>query len=317
MRLKYLLFLLSFVFLFSLKLSATVRILTFHCNHPEFLEYQCMALKKFLLDEYELIVMNDGVNPKEQKAIQAVCERYNVKNIPYEPLWHTSNSLNWQVQNMLNTSKGNDFFCFPFKNGFPDIQKIYENVSIRHCHLIQYALDHFGYNHDDIVVIMDGDVFFLQPLSIRALLAEKDIVGINSEFRDKQYLWVPFIAFNPKNLPNLHDLKFHVDLIDGVVCDTGSHSHNYLKKNPGVNYHLYPRRPSSDFFPYDRETFSKFGLEDLSYSSINWPSPMEFYVDYHLLHFCGGSGLHQKSKFKNIAEIMELILHENVPEIQE
>jgi len=312
---KIVLSLFSFILLFSQNLSATIRILTFHCNHAEFLEYQSKALEKFLLDEYELIVFNDGVNEKEQDAIQKICNQYGVKHVRYEQSWHEMNSLNEQVRTTLSTPHGNDFFCFPTNDGSPDIKKIYENVSIRHCHLIQYALDHYGYDHDDVVVIMDGDVFAIQPISIRALLAEVPIVGIDSEFRDKHYLWVPFIAFDPKRLPNLQDLKFHVDLIDGIVCDTGSHSYHYLKNNPEVNYRFYPRCHDSDFFPYDAVTFSKFGLKSLANSSINWPTPMEFYVDYHFIHFCGGSGLHPLRKFFNIANLMECILEQKIPVI--
>lgn len=309
--------LLATLIFFSNDLSATIRILTFHCNHAEFLEYQCKALDKFLLDDYELIVFNDGYNEKEQNAIQAVCEKYHVKNVAYEQSWHETHPLNEQVRTVLSTPHGNDFFHFPTKDGYPDIKKIYDNPSIRHCHLIQYALDDYGYDHDDIVVIMDGDVFMIQPMSIRALLAEVPIVGIDSEFRDKHYLWVPFIAFDPNQLPNRKDLQFHPDLIDGIVCDTGSHSDQYLKKNPDVNYRLYPRRSSSDFFPYDALTFFKFGLEPLAKSSIRWPTSMEFYVDYHLIHFCGGAGLHPLQQFFDIAELMERILGEKVPIIMQ
>ena len=308
----------SLIFLFSIDLSAAIRILTFHCNHAEFLEYQCLALEKFLLDDYELFVFNDGFNEKEHNAIQAVCERYHVKNVTYEQSWHETNPLNEQIRAALSTPPlGNDFFRFSTRDGYPDIQKIYENVSVRHSHLIQYALDHYGYDHEDIVVIMDGDVFPIQPIHIRALLTDVPIVGIDSEFRDKHYLWVPFIAFDPKRLPHLKDLRFHIDLIDGIVCDTGSHSDQYLKNNPEVSYRLYPRRSSSDFFPYDALTFFQFGLTPLAKSSIHWPTSMEFYLDYHLIHFCGGAGLHPLQQFLDIAELMELMLGQKVPVIMQ
>lgn len=300
---------------FSQLLSAKVRILTFHCNHSEFIEYQCKALQKFLLDEYELIVFNDGFNPQERQAIQRVCDRYHVKCVHYDPSCHATNPLNQQIQQALSTPLGNDFFCFPLKDGVPDIQKIHENVSVRHCHLIQYALDHFGYDHDDIVVIMDGDVFPIRTVSIRELLNDVPIAGIDSEFWDKHYLWVPLIAFDSKRLPNLKDLKFHVDLIDGVVCDTGSHSYQYLKDNPTVKYRLYPRRHDADFYPYDRATFSKLGLEPLLFAPIEWPTSMEFYVDYQFVHFRGGSGLHPNKKFRDIALLMENILQESLSRI--
>ena len=54
---------------------------------------------------------------------------------------------------------------------------IRENPSVRHFHVIDYALEHYGYDHDDIIVIMDGDNFLIKPLSIRELLGRNDIIG--------------------------------------------------------------------------------------------------------------------------------------------
>jgi hypothetical protein len=298
--------------LFPQLLSSKIRILTFQCNQAQFIEYQHLTLKKFLLDDYELIVINDGLSILERNEIDAVCKKYEIKSVFYEQEWHEHDLLNEYIKAATATEHGNDFFCFPKTNGYPDLEKISRNCSIRHCHLIQFALDHYAYNHDDLVVIMDGDVFMIQPTSIRTLLQEVPIVGVDSEFGERHYLWVPFIAFDPKRLPNLKELKFHADLIEGVVCDTGSHSYTYLKNNPGVECQLYPRRNDFDFFPYDSTTFSKLGLTSLDTFRIQWPVEMEFYVDYHFLHFMGGSGTHPHKKFQNLRDIISSVLEQEV-----
>ncbi len=306
---------LALIFCFvSFQLGAKIRILTFQANHTGFIEYQHKALQKFLLDDYELIVFNDGFNEEKQNAIRNTCDLFGVKCVDYDPSWHADNPLNLEIQRALSTETGNDFFRIPLKDEIPEIQKIYEHVSIRHCHVIQYALDTHGYDHDDIVVILDGDVFPMKPFSIRELLTDVPIVGIDSDFHGRHYLWVPFIAFDPQRLPNLRDLKFHVDLVDGWVCDSGSHSFHYLKENPDVAFRLFPRRSISDFSPYTKEAFAKFGLESLAKARIKWPTPhMEFYIDYHLIHFGGGSGLHPMRKFQDFKKIMESVLEEKLP----
>ena len=155
--------------------------------------------------------------------------------------------------------------------------------------MIQYALDHFGYDHDDLVVIMDADVFPIQPMSIRDLVTDIPLIGIDSEFKDLHYLWVPFIVLDPKRLPNLRDLRFSVGFINDVLCDTGSQSDQYLKNNPEVPYQLYPRRSGNDFYPWDSDTFLRLGFYNHGMNQLSWPSPFEFYVDYHLVHHVGGS----------------------------
>jgi glycosyltransferase involved in cell wall biosynthesis len=310
---------------FSMNLTAKVRIITFLCNHPELLEYQSKALKKFLLDDYELIVINDGVNDVEKKAIEDGCKKAGALNVNYEQSWHNTDPLNEIIKEKVRSELGNSYFRFPKNNGEPDIAKIAQNCSVRHCHLIQYGLDHYGYDHDDIVVIMDSDVLPIQEISIRSYLKKVPIVAVDSEFVIDSYPWVAFVAFDPKRLPNLRDLKFHVDLIHGVLSDSGSHSFQYLLDNPDVSYHLYPRRTGTDFKPYDTKTFARFGLEGLSNSTIKWPTPtiqwpstIEFYFDYKLAHFTGGSGrIHPKVRFRNQAAFAERILGEAVPLIVE
>ena len=149
-------------------------------------------------------------------------------------------------------------------------------------------------------------------MSIRELLKNSPLIGIDSEFKDKHYLWVPFIAFDPKRLPHIKDLKFHVDLIDDLLCDTGSHSYHYLKNNLEVSYRLYPRCSDYDFYPWDATTFLRFDFNNPSeIAKISWPISVEFYVDYHLVHYVGGSAhIHSVHKRQAFNDFLNSILRE-------
>ena len=144
------------------------------------------------------------------------------------------------------------------------------------------------------------------PVSIRRLLKDVPLIGIDVDWPNAHWLWVPFIAFDPKRLPDVKDLKFHVGLIDGIVCDTGSASHEYLRNHPEVQYSLLPRCMGKDFFPYDEAAFAKKGLGALANTPIDWSTTaMEFYVDYRFLHFRGGSGLHPEIRHIELADFMK------------
>ncbi len=296
--------------IFPAILTAKIRILTFHYNRPDFLEYQCQAFKKFFPDEYEIIVFNDAPDSKMQKEIEEACEKNGITCVRFEQSWHETDPLNEMIRNLLDTPQKNSFFRFPLKNGFPSHEAIAQQVSVRHCHVIQYALDHYGYGHDDVVVILDADVFPIKPISIRSLLKDVQLVAIDSEFKHIHYAWVPFVAFDPRKLPDLADLKFHVDVIDEVLCDTGSHSYHYLKNHPEVTCRLFPRRSDSEFYPWDPLVFLNAGFDHpFELSAIGWLISIEFYIDDHFVHFCGGSGLHPEKKWQVFHRFMNCILN--------
>jgi hypothetical protein len=291
------------------ELQGKIRLLISHYNRADFLELQCKAFEKFFVDEYEVIVINDAPDEINEKQIRAVCEKYHLTHVRYEQSWHTTDPLNDQIRNGVDDPVKNSYFLLPLQDGLPDLKAISEQCSIRHCHVIQHGMDLFGYDHDDIVVIMDGDVFPVKTISIRELLTESPIIGIDSEFRGRHYLWVPFIAFDPKRLPNIKDLKFHLDIIDGVLCDTGSHSYHYLKNNPEVSYRLYPRRTDYDFYPWDSSAFLNFGFDSPGINKLLWPVPFEFYVDYHFVHYVGGSAhIPSVKKLQAINELLNCVL---------
>ena len=190
------------------EVTGKVRILTFHYNQASFIELQQRCLKRFMLDDYELIVFNDASTLENEQAIQGTCDRLGIKCVRFQPQWHLSDPLNHQITKWLEDPSLQDsaFLHLP-------LQTFANQPSVRHSHVIQYALDHYGYDHDDAVVIMDGDAFFIREISLKKRLKDLDIFGMTREIKEKDvsYLWVPFIAFNPSKLPDTKDLKFNFE----------------------------------------------------------------------------------------------------------
>lgn len=278
------------LFLFHNSIEAKIRILTFHYNKHEFIELQYKAFKKFLLDEYELIVFNDGDTAERDAAIRDMCARYDIPCIRYEQEWHKTDPLNSKVLKMLQNPKVYSHILFASNT----IESIAKQPSVRHCHVIQYALDHFGYEHDDIVVIVDGDLFPIRPVSIRSMLCNYDIAGIERRIAEDgvDYLWVPFVAFNMPGLPNKRDLKFHVDVINNKLYDTGAHSYHYLKQNPEVRFKKVMGFGStgSHYLNYQQILLQGFlPREALLIKTLPYPLCVEFHMDHRFLHYGASS----------------------------
>jgi hypothetical protein len=271
-------------------LDAKPRLLTFHYNLPQFIELQHKTLQKFMCTDYELIVFNDARTEEMAQQIQATCDACGIQCIRYEQEWHTTHPLNTQISEYLKTPGVHSHITFDSS----DPKVIGEQASVRHCHVIQYALDHYGYDHDDLVVIMDGDIFPIKPIHLYAITLGSDITGIYKEVpeNDVSYFWVPFIALDMPSLPNKKDLRFHVDLIDDYVHDSGAHSFHYLENNPKVTTKKFSWLCTSHYSKKSASQMKRLGLDRDAIQLVKrllWPMNVELHIEQHFLHFGGSS----------------------------
>lgn len=304
------------LFFFIVNLQAEIRILSFQYCHPELIEIQYKTLKKFLKDDFELIVFNDGDTPEREGGIREICERYGIRCIRFEQEWHNTDPLNQQVKDWISDPANQN----PKNPGLIPIdstlQQIAHHPSVMHNHVIQFALTNFGYSHNDIVVLMDGDLFPIRDLDLRSLMSQFPILGISKYWwaDDLDYFWVPFIAFDPKRLPDLGDLRFHVDIIKDKLFDSGAHTWHYLKNHPQVSFKKYFVTNDKEDALRSLEALHEKGYTDeeaLLIQALPWPYTPEFHLDNHLLHF-GASSFSQDCysvKFKEASKFLQKILN--------
>jgi hypothetical protein len=282
------LFILLLTLFFTTQIDAKIRILTFHYNLPELIEIQHKTLKRFLKEDYELIVFNDAREPQHERAIQETCDKFGIRCVRFKPEWHDMDLLNAKV---------NEWAANP--NLYSHIGNIHsQHPSVRHCHVIQYALDKFGYNHNDLVALLDGDCFLTRPVSFKKLLGNNDIIGIRKEEGGYDYLWVVFTLFDPRTAPHKDDLKFHIDVINNQIHDTGSHTYHYLEDHPEVVYQKFKGEASSGFYHWSDEDMRNYGftpneialLRDLdSLKGFPWPITVEFHINNQFIHLGNSS----------------------------
>lgn len=290
------LFCLSCMLFFSDELSAKVRFLTFHCNRPEFIEIQAKTFKKFIQDEYEIIVFNDAKTDEGAEEIKQMCAKHAIPCVRYEQAWHRSDPIN-------DLFRSYRFIVLP-GHGFGDfdIETISNCAGIRHSHVIQYALDHFGYEHDDIVVLIDGDCFPIRKTNIRKLMNGADIVGSSIHMAlgrgwwptgdpKYSYLWVVFTAMDMPKLPNKQDLRFHMQVYEGLIYDTGSNSWKYLHDNPQVVAKKVKPLKFEDLKKCSMSRLASLGLTPGQIQLVRRSSQAltEFHQECHFLHYRGVS----------------------------
>jgi hypothetical protein len=276
-----------YAILSSIGAFAKVRILTFHYNQPDFIELQHRCLQRFMQNDYEMIVFNDASTPENEQAIERTCKKLGIPCVRFEPAWHLIDPLNDQLRIWAQdpTITGRRFLP-----GSPSDLSFANQASVRHCHVIQYALDHYGYDHNDPVIILDGDAFLIRPLNIRQRLENFDMIAMGRDTVEgkQHYLWVPFIAFHPAKLPNIHDLKFHVAPIDGIMHDTGAQSQHYLAANPSIKYKRTLAATSSSLKKYSDKELTLLGFspdEKWLIRALPKHQGVEFNIGMAVLHF--------------------------------
>lgn len=287
---KFIFFFLSVLILCVCQVTAKIRLLTFHYNKPDFLEMQCKTFKKFMKDDYELIVFNDAADPGISEEIRITCEKYGVRCVRYEQEWHKTDPLNNYIKQIL-VDPELIHSHIAFVRGENSIES---QPSIRHAHVIQYAMTYFGYDHDDIVAIVDGDCFPIRPIYLRKWLQKRQIIGINRKIKEEnlEYLWVPFIAFDINKLPNKQELQFHPDIINGYLHDTGAHTYHYLKNHPEVSVEKFQGYSSTSFSGYSLLAIRNYGFnlkEAVFIKDLPYPLCVEFHIDNCFLHFGASS----------------------------
>lgn len=286
-----------FILLFlSFQLEAKIRLLTFHYNRPDFIEYQKRCLDRFLVEkeDYELIVFNDGPTEEMASKIEAACNKWNVQCVRYNQSWHRSAPLIAKIKEWAKMPN--------LPDNFPEFLELLDkHPSVRHCNVIQYALDNYGYNHDDIVGLVDGDMFLIRPTSIRQLLENYSIVGTQKTEAGTDYFWVALTLFDMRKLPDRESLRFNVSWVGNCILDSGGHSYYYIQSHPDVPKLMVKKVPLANVKQYKKVQLEKI----LKYSPAevdlikNMNHDAEFHFGGHFLHYLRSSFLNSENRYAN------------------
>jgi len=127
------------------------------------------------------------------------------------------------------------FFPDPFKHS--DITIV---AAVRHGQVVQYAFETLGFNHDDIVMVIDSDIFLIKELNIRKFLEGYEICGfINPAHKGMQpnIIKCPcseLTIFNMPKLPRARSMNFNFGVIGNKYVVTFGFLQFYLYNHPEI-----------------------------------------------------------------------------------
>ena len=230
---------LNLLLLFLLNTTyAKVLIITYSYSNPEFIEIQHKTFKHFVKDPYEFVVFSDAPTEAGHKQIEAMCRQCGIACL--------------RVPQHIHESP----YYLPL-----NMPQIYPNhtvpSNVRHVHSVQYSLDTLGFNNDDIVLLIDSDMFLVRPFNIADYMKECDIASLMKGSANEQGATImyccPALTFlNMHTLPDKRSLNFNCGWVNGCSGDSGGFTHYYLKSHPNLKLKSVASLYSGQIFCSDR-----------------------------------------------------------------
>ncbi len=261
---------------------AQVLIFTYAYNRPDFIEIQHKTFQKFLLDDYEFVVFNDAKDKELEHQIDQTCANLNIRCIRIPQTIHTYAYLERLNRESLNSP------------------------TVRNVNVVQYSLNTLGFDHNDIVVLLDSDLFLVKPLSVREFLHGYDLGGSKKGNGNVSFLWHGLAFLDMRSMPNKQTLTFNCGQINGHPIDAGGYSYFYLRDNPDLKTRWFGEIHSSSLrcdsckksdyslCTHNTSKLQQEGFNEKQIAFLQSAINVEFFYKNTFLHYRGGSNWDNK-----------------------
>lgn len=266
------------LFILTPYMHAEILIITHAFNRPDFIEIQHKTFKEFSLDNYRFVVFNDGKTDDMAQEISDTCARLNIECIRIPQEIHSRPYL------------------------YRLSREDYQHSCCRCANVVQYSLDVLGFNHDDIVMIIDSDMFMIKPFSTRDYMRGYQLAGLKQNRGEVLYLWNGFVCLDMRTLPNKNSINFNCGEVNGERVDVGGYTYYYIKNNPSVKIRYvqayYSGRLQCDpcnlaqksGCTHNSSALAEIGFDANQIKYIQTDSNLEFLAENAFLHYrCGGN----------------------------
>jgi hypothetical protein len=228
-----------------------IKIYTFAHKRPDFLELQIKSFRKHIKDEYEFIVFNNATFDKNRihfDQINTFCRNNNI------------NCINILKDHNLVS----DLYQYDSESVF-NSEGEYTNAVIACAYPLCYAWKNHISKTDDMISIIDSDMFFINQFNITDHINNYDLTympqsrGSNGQV---YYMWNGLLFMNLKNMPNKESVDWWCGYCEGEPVDVGGHTFYYLKKYQNdlrilqLNLHYVGEDPACNFSPANYEYFA-------------------------------------------------------------
>ena len=238
-----------------------IRIILSTFNRPDLLSIQIKLLKKFFIGDYEIIVLHDSRNNDYVEEFEKICSTLKV-------LFYHHNST------------------------------FGKTPSVYHGEVLQWFYDEIIQKKyiDDVILILDHDIFLIETFDLLQYLDNYDIIGLLQKRGDVDYIWPGLISFRNTVIKNIK-FDFFPGVYMGQTLDSGGGT-SYLLKEPKIKY-----KSTNCEYPTN---YNNINLLD---PEVNLGYGFELHLDNKFLHFRNACGWHNGMEKDKNDENKKKVLH--------
>ena len=238
-----------------------IRIILSTFNRPDLLSLQVKLLKKFFMGDYEIIVLHDSRNNDYVEEFKEICSTLEV-------VFYHHNSI------------------------------FGKTPSVYHGEVLQWFYDEIIQKKyiDDVILILDHDIFLIETFDLLQYLDNYDIIGLLQKRGDVDYIWPGLISFKNTVIKNIK-FDFFPGVYLGQTLDSGGGTF-YLLKEPKIKY-----KSTNCEYPTN---YNDINLLD---KEINLGYGFELHLDNKFLHFRNACGWHNGMEKDRNDENKKKVLH--------
>ena len=175
-----------------------VKIYTFPDKRPDFIKFQKKTIDKFLKDDYEYIIVNNGSSDVLRKEIHDICIDNGINHIYVENPNHMDPNI----------------AC-----AYPINQILDKYIKLEK-------------ESNTISVIIDSDMFFISDFSIVDFIGDNEIAALPQSRGDVNYIWNGIVFINHSKVIDIESFDFGYQFINGHGTDVGGNMYFYFKEHP-------------------------------------------------------------------------------------
>ena len=183
-----------------------VKVFLFTFNRPDLLSWQIKSIRKYLQNDYEITVAHDSRTDEFVNEFTSICDENKVRYV-----YHKS-------------EEGNS----PSYYHADCVQWVYENIILKE-------------QEDEIVVLLDHDMFLINDLDFISYMNGYDVAGCLQERGDVKYLWPGMTIFKTEKIKHIN-FNFYPQQVRNQLLDTGGGTYTILEEkniqyqDTGVEY---------------------------------------------------------------------------------
>lgn len=231
-----------------------IKIYSIHHNRPDFIKWQLDSFNKHFQNEFEYFVVNNASDTMLRNKISKQCKDLNINEIS---TFSKSNLAGLHHAESLN--------------------HIWKNYCIK----------------DELVMLIDGDVFLIQDFNFKEFLDGYCIAGPRQcRSKSYHYLTPTVMLFDIQKMANPSEIIWEGVCVDGVNLDTGGGSYLYYKAHPEMKNKSKDLKSSWHIKEQNKNLHC---LPDNILNEYDQDFNIEFFGNM-FLHYCRSSNWDHKSQ---------------------